>query len=71
MDTGYNVTNGPECTAEEGGNMPMEEYAELIGLRRFVRYSNTLQDINGNTVEAVIGCPKSVSLKTCQDYIAD
>lgn len=70
VDTGYS-TSGHECTVEEGGNISMEDYAELIGLRPFVRYSNTFQDPNGYTVEAIIGCEKSTPLKTCQDYISD
>ena len=70
-DTGYNTTGSPECTVEEGGNMSLEDYAELVGLRHYVRYSNLFQDLNGYTVHAIIGCSKKYSLKECQDYISD
>lgn len=59
------------CGAGEGSTVSMEEYAESIGLRPFVRYSNTFQDPYGNMVEAIIGCSKKFSMKECQDYISD
>lgn len=57
------------CEVEEGGYMPKDEYAELIGLRKFVRYSNSFQDPNGREVEAIIGCAKSTPMKECQAYV--
>lgn len=70
----YSATNDKGdavCSADDGGYMSYEEYAESIGLRRFVRYSNTFQDPNGEMVEAIIGCAKSTPLKTCENYISN
>ena len=59
------------CSAGDGAYMTMEEYAESIGLRPYVRYSNSFQDIYGNDVQAIIGCAKSTPMKTCEGYISD
>lgn len=57
------------CEADEGNTMTMEEYAESIGLRPYVRYNNSFQDPYGNPVEAIIGCAKSTPMKECQAYV--
>lgn len=59
------------CGEGEGSYIPMEKYAERIGLRPYVRYHNTFQDHYGNEVEAIIGCSKKFTQKQCQDYIVD
>ena len=59
------------CGEGEGSYIPMEKYAERIGLRPYVRYHNTFQDPYGNEVEAIIGCSKKFTQKQCQDYIVD
>lgn len=59
------------CGEGEGSYIPMEKYAERIGLRPYVRYNNTFQDPNGEMVEAIIGCSKKFTKKQCQDYIVD
>lgn len=59
------------CGEGEGSYIPMEKYAERIGLRPYVRYHNTFQDPYGNEVEAIIGCSKKSTQKQCQDYIVD
>lgn len=59
------------CGEGEGSYIPMEKYAERIGLRPYVRYNNTFQDPYGNEVEAIIGCSKKFTQKQCQDYIVD
>lgn len=58
----------PFCYSDEASEMSMEEYAESIGLRPYVRYNNSFQDPYGNPVEAIIGCAKTTPLKVCQDY---
>lgn len=70
----YSATNDKGdavCSADDGGYMSYEEYANSIGLRPYVRYSNTFQDPNGEMVEAIIGCAKSTPLKTCENYISN
>ena len=70
----YSATNdsgNAVCSADDGGYMSYEEYANSIGLRPYVRYSNTFQDPNGEMVEAIIGCAKSTPLKTCENYISN
>lgn len=70
----YSATNDKGdavCSADDGGYMSYEEYANSIGLRPYVRYSNTFQDPNGEMVEAIIGCAKSTPLKTCETYISN
>ena len=59
------------CGEGEGSYIPLEKYAERIGLRPYVRYHNTFQDPYGNEVEAIIGCSKKFTQKQCQDYIVD
>lgn len=69
----YSATNDKGdavCSADDGGYMSYEEYANSIGLRPYVRYNNTFQDPNGEMVEAIIGCAKSTPLKTCENYIS-
>ena len=68
----YSATNDKGdavCSADDGGYMSYEEYAESIGLRRFVRYSNTFQDPDGQFVEAIIGCAKTTPMKECEAYV--
>ena len=68
----YSATNDKGdavCSADDGGYMSYEEYAESIGLRRFVRYSNTFQDPDGQFVEAIIGCAKTTPMKECESYV--
>lgn len=70
----YSATNDKGeavCSADDGGYMSYEEYANSIGLRPYVRYNNTFQDPNGEMVEAIIGCSKKFTQKQCQDYIVD
>lgn len=70
----YSATNdsgNPVCSADDGGYMSYEEYANSIGLRPYIRYHNTFQDPNGEMVEAIIGCSKKFTQKQCQDYIVD
>lgn len=70
----YSATNdsgNAVCSADDGGYMSYEEYANSIGLRPYVRYNNTFQDPNGEMVEAIIGCSKKFTQKQCQDYIVD
>lgn len=70
----YSATNdsgNAVCSADDGGYMSFEEYANSIGLRPYVRYNNTFQDPNGEMVEAIIGCSKKFTQKQCQDYIVD
>lgn len=59
------------CGEGEGSYIPMEKYAERIGLRPYIRYHNTFQDPYGNEAEAIIGCSKKFTQKQCQDYIVD
>ena len=59
------------CGEGEGSYIPMEKYAERIGLRPYIRYNNSFQDPYGNEVEAIIGCSKKFTQKQCQDYIVD
>ena len=60
------------CQVDEGGYMSMDEYAsEIVGLRPYVRYSNTFQDTNGYFVEAIIGCSKKFTQKQCEDYVGE
>lgn len=59
------------CGEGEGSYIPMEKYAERIGLRPYVRYHNTFQDPYGNEVEAIIGCSKKFTQKQCEAYIVD
>ena len=57
------------CGVDEGNYVSMEKYAESIGLRPYVRYNNSFQDPYGNPVEAILGCPKTVSMKECEAYV--
>lgn len=59
------------CREGEGSYIPMEKYAEQIGLRPYVRYNNTFQDPYGNEVEAVVGCSKKFTQKQCEDYVGE
>ena len=59
------------CGEGEGSYIPMEKYAERIGLSPYIRYNNSFQDPYGNEVEAIIGCSKKFTQKQCQDYIVD
>ena len=68
----YSATNDKGdavCSADDGGYMSYEEYAESIGLRPYVRYSNTFQDPDGQFVEAIIGCAKTTPMKECEAYV--
>ncbi len=56
------------CLVDEGGYVSLEDYADIIGLRPYIRYSNTFQDPDGRTVEAIIGCSKKFSQKQCEAY---
>lgn len=69
LDTGY-ATSDNECTVEHG-NISLEDYAKEIGLRPYIRYSNTFQDPDGSTVVAVIGCSKKFTQKQCEDYVGE
>lgn len=59
------------CGEGEGSYIPMEKYAERIGLRPYVRYNNTFQDPYGNEIEAIIGCSKKFTQKQCEDYVGE
>ena len=59
------------CGEGEGSYIPMEDYAKEIGLRPYIRYSNTFQDPNGNEVEAVVGCSMKFTQKQCEDYVGE
>lgn len=70
----YSATNdsgNAVCSADDGGYMSFEEYANSISLRPYVRYNNTFQDPNGEMVEAIIGCSKKFTQKQCESYIVD
>lgn len=70
----YSATNdsgNAVCSADDGAYMSFEEYANSIGLRPYVRYSNTFQDPYGNEVEAVVGCSKKFTQKQCEDYVGE
>lgn len=62
------TTGNIACLVDEGGYVSLEDYADIIGLRPYVRYLNTFQDIDGRTVEAIIGCSKKFSQKQCEAY---
>ncbi len=66
--SGISKTGDTICYGDEATELSMEEYAESIGLRPYVRYNNSFQDPYGNPVEAIIGCAKTTPLKVCQDY---
>lgn len=62
------ATGNTACLVDEGGYVSLEDYADIIGLRPYIRYSNTFQDPDGRTVEAIIGCSKKFSQKQCEAY---
>ena len=62
--------HGTVCKVGQA-EMSLEDYANSIGLRPYVRYSNTFQDPDGNTVEAIIGCAKSTPMKDCEAYVSE
>lgn len=70
----YSTTNdsgNAVCSVDDGGYMSFEEYANSIGLRPYIRYSNTFQDPDGNEVEAIVGCSKKFTQKQCEDYVGE
>ena len=66
----YLGNQGTTCKVGQA-EMSLEDYANSIGLRPYVRYSNTFQDPDGNTVEAIIGCAKSTPMKDCEGYVGE